>query len=143
MKLLRLVLLTLILGGALSACDTFQPSQLCGEETEADHQAFTQIFSDLQVSALDGSYVEDGNEQVNRVFQGPVSLAINMVSLKETELRLCIFGAKRNGAVVFDESFSLAAGQESIRLGEYSKGPYIIRVYADGKLVENISFLIR
>ncbi len=143
MKLLRFVLLALILGGALSACDTFQPSQLCGEETEADHQAFTQFFSDLQVSALDGSYVEDSNEQVNRVFEGPVSLAVNLVSLEETELRLCIFGAKRNGAIVFDELYSLTAGQRSISLGEYSKGPYIIRVYVDGKLVENISFLIR
>ncbi len=143
MKYLRIVLLMLIFGGLLSACDTFQPSQLCGEETEADHQAFTQTFSEMQLVNLDGSYVENNGDQVGRVFESPASLAITLTSRADIELRLCIFGTKRNGEIVFDESFNLAAGQESIRLGEYPKGAYIVRVYADTKLVENISFLVR
>jgi len=143
MKYLRIGLLIIICGVFITACDTFQPSQLCGEETEADHQAFTQVFSEIQLVNLDGSYNEENAEQTGRVFYSPVSLSMIITSLEETELRLCIFGAKRNGKVILDESFTVAAGQESIRLGDYTKGPYIIRIYSDGTLVENIPFIVK
>ena len=143
MNYLRLFLLTLICATMLSACDTFQPSQLCGDQTEANHQAFDHIFTEMQLVNLDGSNTEEDAEQTGRVFDSPAVLSLSLNSVQDTSLRLCIFGAKRNGEIVFDETLKLAAGQESIRLGEFEKGPYIIRVYADELLVENISFLIR
>ena len=143
MNFLRIALFMLIFGTFVSACDTFQPSQLCGDQTEADHQAFTLIFSELQLVNLDGSLVEDDAEQPGRVFDGPASLSLSLSSEQDTQLRLCIFGAKSNGEIVFDETFTVTAGQESIRLGEFEKGQYIIRVYADELLVENNSFQIK
>ncbi|MBL7163193.1 MAG: hypothetical protein ISS57_11350 [Anaerolineales bacterium] len=143
MKLLRITLLLAISGFSLSACDTFQPSQLCGGETEADHQAFTNTFSEMQLvnQAITGEGENGG--QTGRVFEQPVSLIIDLTSLEEVEMRLCIFEAKRNGEIVFDEDFSISAGQESFDLGDFGEGSHIIRVYVDGKLVENISFLIQ
>lgn len=143
MKFLRITLLLVILGGSVCACDTFQRSQLCGAETEADHQAFTNTFTEMQlVNQASASEGENGG-QIGRVFEQPVSLTIDLNSLEEVELRLCIFETKRKGEIVFDESFSLSTGQESLDLGEFGEGSHIIRVYVDGKLVENISFLIQ
>ncbi|MBC8508001.1 MAG: hypothetical protein ISR58_21865 [Anaerolineales bacterium] len=143
MKALRTALFMLICATLVPACDTFQPSQLCGDQTEADYQSFVKIFSEMQLVNLDGSYAEDGAEQTGRVFDGPTSLALSLYNEQDTQLRLCIFGTKRNGEIVFDETFTVDAGQESIRLGEFEKGQYIIRVYADELLVENISFMIK
>ncbi len=143
MKLTRYILLLAIFGITLSACDTFQPSKLCGDETEADHQAFVQIFAEMQLVNLDGSYVEEGTENAGRVFETPTSLSLTLNTSQDTNLRLCIFGAKRNREIVFDETFNVSTGAESILLGDFTKGSYIIRVYADDLLVENISFMIR
>ena len=143
MKPLRITILFALLGVVLSACDTFQPSQLCGEQTEANHQVFLNTFSEMQlVNQVDKSGGQNV-EQTGRVFTPPISLAINLVSLEKVELRLCIFEARRNGKVVFDEVFSINLGETRIDLGDFGEGPHIIRVYVGGNLVENISFLIR
>jgi hypothetical protein len=63
--------------------------------------------------------------------------------LENVELRLCIFEARRSGQIRFDDVYSISAGQQDIDLGRFEEGPHIIRVYADGELVENISFMVR
>lgn len=142
MKFFRLAFV-IVLGFLIAGCDIYQPSSLCGEETEADHAAFSQYFSDMQLVNSPGSDSENTNPQVGRVFVSPVSLVLESTLLQESEVRLCIFGAKMRGEVVFDETFTMGSGTQSFKLGEFQEGPFIIRVYANGKLVENISFIIQ
>lgn len=142
-SIFRQIIIFVLFGSLITSCDTFAPSKLCGEDTEADHTAFNRFFSELQLIDLAITTPGDEQEQVGRVFKNPASLTIKGTLINESEIRLCIFGAKRNGEVVFDEFFVLSSGEQSISLGEFEEGPYIIRVYADGKLVENLSFLIQ
>lgn len=142
-KTTRLILPILFMGLFTSSCDTFAPSQLCGDTTEADHETFGQYFSEIHLMTISSSESNDDQPQIGRVFKHPAILAINGSLIKDSNIRFCIFGAKRNGEVVFDKSFSLNSGDISIEIGEFTKGPYMIRVYADGVLIENISFLIQ
>ncbi len=143
MKKFVLLATLIFLGIFVTSCDTYAPSQLCGEETEADHEVFTQYFSVIQLFDITDSHTKNNQLQAGRVFEEPATLAIFGSLIKDSEVRLCVFGASFRGEVVFDEVFNFSAGDQSIDLGKYGKGPYIIRIYADGILVENISFIIQ
>ena len=142
MKFLRLAILLILLGLAISSCDTYQPSQLCGLETDPDHTLFEEYFSKLLLVNQTNSKPGGEAQQAGRVFVEPASLVLDTALINDAQVRLCVFGAKIKGEVVFDESYVLSAGSQSFSLGEFKEGPYIIRVYADSKLVENISFLV-
>jgi hypothetical protein len=142
MKFFRLVFLFTLFGWLITSCDTYQPSQLCGLETEPDHTLFGEYFSQILLVNQTSSKSPNETQQVGRVFEDPASLVLDTALINDAQVRLCVFAAKIKGEVVFDETFAISAGSQSFNLGEFEEGPYIIRVYADSKLVENISFLI-
>jgi hypothetical protein len=142
MKFFRLAFVLTLLGMLTASCDTYQPSQLCGAQTEPDHRLFSDYFSELQLVNLSSKDTNGEDQRIGRVFEVPASLSLNGTLIKAGDIRLCIFGAKIRGEVVFDETFSITGGTQLFELGKFEEGPYIIRVYADGKLVENISFVI-
>jgi len=96
----------------------------------------------MQLANEQGEESSGGTKQIGRVFEAPASLTLESTLVKASQVRLCIFGAKIRGEVVFDETYSLIVGDQSFDLGYFEEGPFVIRVYADGKLVENISFLM-
>jgi hypothetical protein len=49
---------------------------------------------------------------------------------------------KGGGKILFDETRSYTPGENSLALGKYSKGGYVIRVIVDEKLIKNLPFRI-
>ena len=140
MKFQKLLLIFFLFGLLISGCDIYQPSQVCGEITDPDRQAFTEYIASIQIAHQDA---DSSTEQVGRVFPPPAHLSLTVAGHKDGELRLCVFETTRKGSVVYDETLALVVGEQNIPLGEFEDGSYIIRVYVDDTLVENLSFLIR
>lgn len=138
-----LIPFVLVLPLLAPACESFQPSQICGVETEPNHELYSQHFEGIQLS--EGNHEGDSQNavQAGRVFEEPTNLVIDVQSRADFRLRLCLFKVTRGEEILFDETFTVSSGEALFELGQFERGTYLIRVYADGALVENIPFQVR
>jgi hypothetical protein len=139
---LRIALVILFVGFVLSSCTAFTPSTLCGEETTPNHEAYAQYFTSVQLL----NTAEEGSEQspnAGRIFDSPNDLIIEAESITNLAVRFCIFEVKRGGEVLYNQTHPISGGNHSFKIGGFEPGSYMIRVYADEILVDNMQFLIR
>jgi hypothetical protein len=127
----------------LTACSILPPAEDCGGESVPDRDALDVYFSSLQLLGTAPDQSENSGSKAGRIFQSTDELAIIGQSVREGTMRLCIFESKPAGEIVYDQTFNLSTGEETIQLGSFKEGPYVIRVFANGVLVHNFQFLIR
>ncbi len=139
----KLTLFIVLCGLTLTACSILPPAEDCGGESVADRDTLEEFFSRLQLLGSSADQAENNESKVGRIFQPSDELAIQGQSNRDGTLRLCIFESKPAGEIVYDRTFNLSTGEETIQLGSFEEGPYVIRVFANGVLVHNFQFLIR
>jgi hypothetical protein len=137
------IILGLLIFTCLTSCDTFAPLESCGIETTANHDIFQQYFAEIQLKNLAANESEGSEAQASRIFEGANDLVIETRIIENTAVRLCIFKSSGSGKIMYDETIYMATGTSTIAIGAYDPGPYVVRVYADDNLVENIQFMVR
>ena len=139
---LSIFIVFLSAGLSLSSCTTFTPSTLCGKETTPNHDTYSQYFTSIQLQNTTGDGT-DSSPNTGRIFSSPNELIIEAKSITDVAVRFCVFEVKRGGEILYDQTHLMSGGNQSFSIGGFEPGSYMIRVYADEVLVDNMQFLIR
>ena len=129
---------------AFLACGPLSPPESCGDfGGVADEALFIEYFEFMEVvnstTGSPGEFDDEGEMQ----FRSSDPLAITFESNKDVSIRACMQERKGGGKILFDETQSFGPGENSLALGNYSKGGYVIRVIVDDSLVKNLPFGIK
>jgi hypothetical protein len=129
---------------AFIACGPLSAPESCGDfGGVADEVLFTEYFEFMEVvsstTGSPGEFDDEGEMQ----FSSSESLSISFENKKDVSIRACMQERKGGGKILFDETKSFSPGGNSLALGNYSRGGYVIRVIVDESLVKNLPFGIK
>ncbi len=128
----------------LAACSSFGPPESCGENIggTADQTKFAQFFTSMQLinqtTGVPGLEGENGAQ-----FAPNDSLVIQVETLSDIPVRVCIQHMGGDNKISFDQTNTLSQGQADFSIGPFELGNYVIRVIVDNTLVKNFPFEIK
>ena len=137
----RFLLVLATLAVAALACGSFAPPESC-TSAGFDEEAFAMHFNEMQViNAATGEPGESdpGNDQGLRFSTGD-ELAVLVDSLGDVEVTFCIEQRKGGGQIVYNQSHTVQAGENTVPLMAFDSDPYVIRVIVSDALVKNLTF---
>ena len=139
----RFFFVVLLSTALLTAC-SFGPPPSCGEEIggTTDSGKFDENFAAMtlisEVTGEEGPQGEGGAE-----FASGESLAVQIDSKTDVEVRACVQPVSGGKEIAFDQTQSISPGSATFGMGSFDPGRYVIRVIVDGTLVKNFPFTTR
>lgn len=124
------------------ACGSFAPPESCGEDIggTADEALFAEHFTQMDLVVESTGASGEPDDEMGEVFTSGDGLVIRAESLGEVSVRACVQPRSGGGQIPFDETETLAEGEDTFSLGSFDEGSYVIRVIVDGTLVRNLVF---
>ena len=128
---------------SIQACGSLSEPESCGEiGGTANEVLFDQNFVLMELvnatTGDPGEYNSEGEVQVG----SSDSLSIPFEIKNDVSIRVCLQERKGGGKILFNETKSFTSGENSLTLGTYSKGGYVVRVIMDEALIKNLPFRI-
>jgi hypothetical protein len=134
-----IALFAITLSISVLACGSFTPPESC-TDADFDESIFSEHFSEMYlVNAATGEPGALDPEQ-GEMYATNDQIAVQINSLDEVEVRLCIEQRKGGGQIVYDQTHIVPQGENVILLMAFDSDPYVVRVIVDEVLVKNLTF---